>query len=74
MCANAPEKPIVSELTNKEAIFFETDVRDPEKVESFIADVVQLFGRIDVLVNNAGGAPSVKSSDAFTASMKKLFH
>ena len=64
-CArNAPEKPIFSQLNNKEAIFFETDVRNPDQVESFISEVFQKFGRIDVLVNNAGGAPSVKSSDA----------
>ena len=65
MCArNAPEKPIFSELNNNEAVFFETDVRNPDQVESLISEVVQKFGRIDVLVNNAGGAPSVKSSDA----------
>ena len=30
-CArNAPEKPIFSQLNNKEAIFFETDVRNPD--------------------------------------------
>ena len=59
-CArNAPGKPIISELNNKEAIFFETDVRNPDQVESFISEVFQKFGRIDVLVNNAGGAPAV---------------
>ena len=64
-CArNAPEKPIFSELTGKKAVYFETDVREPQKVESFISEVVEQFGRIDVLINNAGGAPSVESSDA----------
>jgi NAD(P)-dependent dehydrogenase (short-subunit alcohol dehydrogenase family) len=64
-CArNEPEKQIFSELNNNEAIFFKTDVRDPEQVESFVSKVVEKFGRIDVLINNAGGAPSIKSSDA----------
>jgi NAD(P)-dependent dehydrogenase (short-subunit alcohol dehydrogenase family) len=31
------------------------DTREPEKVDAFIDDVVARFGRIDVLVNNAGG-------------------
>ncbi|MBL88895.1 MAG: short chain dehydrogenase [Actinobacteria bacterium] len=64
-CArNAPEKAIFSELNNNEAVFFETDVRNPDQVDSLISEVIQKFGRIDVLVNNAGGAPSVRSSDA----------
>jgi NAD(P)-dependent dehydrogenase (short-subunit alcohol dehydrogenase family) len=32
-----------------------TDVRDPEQVESLVADAVARFGRVDVLVNNAAG-------------------
>lgn len=65
VCArNAPEKPVFSESSNNEAVFFETDVRNPDQVESLVSEVFQKFGRIDVLVNNAGGAPSVKSSDA----------
>ena len=31
------------------------DVRDAEAVQSFVAEVGQRFGRVDVLVNNAGG-------------------
>ena len=30
------------------------DVTDPEQVDGFVADVVATFGRVDVLVNNAG--------------------
>lgn len=33
----------------------EMDVRDPDKVTAFVADVVAAHGNIDVLVNNAGG-------------------
>lgn len=31
------------------------DVRDAEAVADFLADVARVFGRVDVLVNNAGG-------------------
>ena len=32
-----------------------TDVREPEQVEALVAKALERFGRIDVLVNNAGG-------------------
>ena len=41
------------------------DVRDPEQVAPLVAAVVDAHGRLDVVVNNAGGSPS---ADAATAS------
>jgi citronellol/citronellal dehydrogenase len=31
------------------------DIREPEQVEAMVRDVIEVLGRIDVLVNNAGG-------------------
>lgn len=45
------------------------DVRDPDAVQALVADVVAAHGSLDVLVNNAGGAPA---ADAATASPR--FH
>ncbi len=41
----------------RRAIGIPVDVTDAAQSEAFIAEVVRVFGRIDVLVNNAGGPP-----------------
>ena len=49
----------------REAVFTPCDVRDYEQVEACVNFTLKRFGRLDVLVNNAGGAPH---ADAATAS------
>jgi len=59
-CArHEPEQPLAG------AEFYQCDVRDEDQVQRMIAAVVDRHGRLDLLVNNAGGAPH---SDAATAS------
>ena len=50
---------------DQRALFHSCDVRDPEQVQATVDYTVAELGRIDVLVNNAGGAPQ---ADAATAS------
>lgn len=52
-----------------EAGFVACDVRDAEMVRAMMAEIVARHGRIDVLINNAGGSPAV---DAATVSPR--FH
>jgi NAD(P)-dependent dehydrogenase (short-subunit alcohol dehydrogenase family) len=46
------------------ATFMVCDVRDPDQVGALVDGIVARFGRLDVAVNNAGGAPWADSASA----------
>ena len=49
-------EPTVKELASLgEVIALPCDIREPDSVAAFVGGVLERFGRIDVLVNNAGG-------------------
>lgn len=52
--------------------FTRVDVRDPEQVGRWVADVAGRCGRIDVAVNNAGGAPYAAFATASPALHRKV--
>ena len=49
-----PTDRYIEEELDGEALYVETDVSDPDAVEAMIAETVETYGGIDVLVNNAG--------------------
>jgi NAD(P)-dependent dehydrogenase (short-subunit alcohol dehydrogenase family) len=52
--------------------FLPCDVRDDESVRGLIEAVVQRHGRLDVVVNNAGGSPYVAAADASANFSRKI--
>jgi NAD(P)-dependent dehydrogenase (short-subunit alcohol dehydrogenase family) len=53
--------------------FIACDVRDADQVNALIAAVVDRHGRLDVLVNNAGGAPYAAAATASPRLHAKVF-
>ncbi len=45
------------------AVFKETDVRQADQAKDLVAFTTERFGRLDVLVNNAGGSPWKMAAD-----------
>ena len=39
----------------KNAIFYQSDIRNGARIRNIISDIINKFGNIDILVNNAGG-------------------
>jgi len=70
---NEPEN--LPQSNGNGAEFIAADVRDADAVEALMVEVLKRHGRLDVLVNNAGGTPYALAADAsprFHESMIRL--
>ena len=67
LARNKPKRKIQSK--GNAGYFIECDIRNTESIDSAIKDIASRYKSIDVLINNAGGAPM---ADSLTASPK--FH
>ncbi|MGI2258231.1 SDR family oxidoreductase [Shewanella sp. GXUN23E] len=69
----APEQTI--ERDGRQALFIACDVREPDAINTLFNAIEQEFGRLDVLINNAGGSPFAladKASARFHESILRL--
>ena len=62
LARNKPKKQI--QVKGNKALFYQCNVRDNANVEEVINEVFKANKCIDVLINNAGGAPLINSLDA----------
>ncbi|MDC0365035.1 SDR family oxidoreductase [Gammaproteobacteria bacterium] len=67
LARNKPKRKIQSK--GNAGYFIECDIRNTESIDTAIKDIASKYKSIDVLINNAGGAPM---ADSLTASPK--FH
>tara|TARA_R110002049_G_scaffold49267_9_gene141179 strand:- start:9374 stop:10150 length:777 start_codon:yes stop_codon:yes gene_type:complete len=58
------EPDTLPQYEGRKALFTHCDVRDFEQIEACVDFAVQQYGRLDVLVNNAGGAPYAEAATA----------
>ncbi len=67
VCARKPPAtPVTALLAGQErtALFVEADVREIEHIDRVVRTTLDAHGRIDVLVNNAGGTPFALAANA----------
>src|SRR5262249_57495561 len=61
-CRHEPEA--LPSPGRRDAVFAAADIREPVEIDKVVGFTANQFGRIDVLVNNAGGSPPADSATA----------
>jgi NAD(P)-dependent dehydrogenase (short-subunit alcohol dehydrogenase family) len=54
----------VDDDASKRVVHMTCDVREPDQIDAVVQRALDEFGRVDVLVNNAGGSPAADASTA----------
>lgn len=71
ICGRSPLDTL-PEVAGNRAHFIAADVRDIEQVNQVVHHAVAQWGRLDVLVNNAGGAPYAEAATASPRFSEKI--
>ncbi|HEY7946569.1 MAG TPA: SDR family oxidoreductase [Acidimicrobiales bacterium] len=61
---SVPAERDLPERGGRVAVFVQADVRDAEQAGEVVARATSRYGRLDLLVNNAGGSPAVAAAEA----------
>ena len=79
-CINCNANPDMAENTLRlvreaggEAFIFQADVSDPAQVSAMVDAVVERYGRLDILVNNAAMQPNKYIDEYDAASLQRLW-
>jgi NAD(P)-dependent dehydrogenase (short-subunit alcohol dehydrogenase family) len=59
-------------VDGRTAAFFQADVRDPDSAFELVDKAVERFGRLDTVINNAGGGPSRPAATASPSFSSKV--
>lgn len=62
VCGRTAPEEAPDRADTTEPVFMACDVREADQVTALVAGIVERFGRLDVAVNNAGGAPWTDSA------------
>jgi len=71
VCGRRPPESLPA-IGDNRARFLSADVRNPDQVEQLFAGILERYGRLDVLVNNAGGSPYCLAADATPTLHEKI--
>jgi len=73
LCARRIDK-LKKNYQNKKNVFFQkVDVSNEKSIKNFLTNTIKKFGKIDILINNAGNAKSTRIENIQYKDLKKTF-
>jgi len=73
ICGRGEPKDLPT-ANGRSAVFVACDVREPEQIDALVKATTDRFGRLDVMIPNAGGAPYADAATASTRFHEKIIH